>query len=182
MSGLSEIQVAEAGGDYALLGEIDFAHPLFAPFADPRFSDFSHIHFWKHRRVEFPTTAGVRVLAKFDDGSPALAQVPVGKGNLLVLASGWNPADSQLAVSSKFPPFMQTLLDWSGAAAPARFQFYTGDAIPVSGIVRRQSSMRNEAAIGKAVETARRRVNRSPKRICLAFTRRRSTANSGGLP
>ncbi len=61
---------------------------------------------------------------------PALAQIPVGKGNLLVLASGWNPADSQFAVSSKFPPFMQTLLDWSGAAAPARFQFSTGDAIP----------------------------------------------------
>jgi hypothetical protein len=130
LSGQPEIQVTEAGGDYALLGEIDFAHPLFAPFNDPRFSDFSHIHFWKHRRVEFPATAGVRVLAKFDDGSPALAQIPVGRGNLVVLASGWNPADSQFAVSSKFPPFMQTLLDWSGAAAPARFQFHTGDAIP----------------------------------------------------
>jgi hypothetical protein len=133
LSGQPEIQIAEAAGDYALLGEIDFAHPLFAPFNDPRFSDFSHIHFWKHRRVDFPATAGVRVLAKFDDGSPALAQVPVGRGNLLVLASGWNPADSQFAVSSKFPPFMQTLLDWSGAAGPARFQFYTGDAIPSPG-------------------------------------------------
>jgi hypothetical protein len=130
LTGWSDIQVSEAGGDYALLGRIDFTHPLFAPFADPRFSDFSHIHFWKHRRVEFPTTANVRVLAKFDDGSPALAQVPVGKGTLLVLASGWNPVDSQFAVSSKFPPFMETLLDWSSAAAPVRFQYSTGDAIP----------------------------------------------------
>ena len=70
------------------------------------------------------------MLAKFDDGSPALAQIPVGSGNLLVLASGWNPADSQLALSSKFPPLMQTMLDWSGGAVPARFQFQTGDAIP----------------------------------------------------
>jgi len=126
-------KTAEAGGDYALLGQIDFTHPLFAPFADPRFSDFSHIHFWKHRRVEFPATAKIRVLAKFDDGSPALAQIPVGQGNLLVLASGWNPADSQLAVSSKFPPLMQTLLDWSGAAILTRLQFSTGDAIPAPG-------------------------------------------------
>ena len=133
LTGWQEIQITEADGDYALLGQIDFTHPLFAPFADPRFSDFSHIHFWKHRRIEFPTTAPVRVLAKFDDGSPALAQIPVGQGNLLVLASGWNPADSQFAVSSKFPPFMQTLLDWSGAATPARFQFSTGDAIPALG-------------------------------------------------
>jgi hypothetical protein len=130
LTGLPEIRVTEAGGDYALLGQIDFTHPLFAPFADPRFSDFSAIHFWKHRRVEFPDTAKVRVLAKFDDGASALMQIAVGSGNLLVLASGWNPADSQFAVSSKFPPFLQTLLDWSGAAAVARFQFATSDAIP----------------------------------------------------
>ena len=112
---------------------IEAAAAVFAPFADPRFSDFTHIHFWKHRRVEIPATAQARVLAKFDDGSPALLQFSVGKGNLLVLASGWNPADSQFAVSSKFPPFMQMLLDWSGAATPSRFQFLTGDAIPSPG-------------------------------------------------
>ena len=130
LTGLPDIKITEAVGDYALLGDIDFTHPLFAPFADPRFSDFTHIHFWKHRRMEIPAGAQARVLAKFDDGSPALAQIPVGGGNLLVLASGWNPADSQLALSSKFPPLMQTMLDWSGGAVPARFQFETGDAIP----------------------------------------------------
>jgi len=91
--------------------------------------------------VEFPATAKVRVLAKFDDGSPALAQIPVGQGNLLVLASGWNPADSQLAVASKFPPLMQTMLDSSGPAVTTRFQFSTGEAIPApiaSGEVRWQ--------------------------------------------
>ena len=80
--------------------------------------------------MEMPPDAQARVLAKFDDGSPALAQIPVGRGNLLVLASGWNPTDSQLALSSKFPPLMQTMLDWSGGAVPARFQFETGDVIP----------------------------------------------------
>ena len=43
-------EMAEATGEYALFGEIDFSHPIFAPFADPRFSDFSRIHFWRHRR------------------------------------------------------------------------------------------------------------------------------------
>ena len=133
LAGVPTVQVTEAVGDYALLGEIDFAHPLFAPFADPRFSDFTHIHFWKHRRWEIPSSVQTQVLAKFDDGSPALAQISIGKGNLLVLASGWNPADSQFAVSSKFPPLMQTMLDWSGASEPERFQFQTGDAIPSPG-------------------------------------------------
>ena len=130
LTSLPDLKITEATGDYALLGTIDFTHPLFAPFADPRFSDFSHIHFWKHRHLELPSAAQARVLARFDDGSPALAQLPAGKGNLLVLAAGWNPADSQLALSSKFPPLMQTLLEWSGASAPARSQFETGETIP----------------------------------------------------
>ncbi|MEY2465794.1 MAG: hypothetical protein QOD03_315 [Verrucomicrobiota bacterium] len=130
LAGLPEIQITEASSDYALLGEINFMHPLFAPFADPRFSDFTHIHFWKHRRWEIPTSVPAQVLARFDDNSPALVQLSVGKGNLLVLTAGWNPADSQLAVSSKFPPLMQVMLDWSGATTPMRFQFETGDSIP----------------------------------------------------
>lgn len=130
LAGLPNAQITEAKGDYALLGDIDFSHPLFTPFADPRFSDFASIHFWKHRHWEIPAGASARVLAKFDDGSPALAQLSVGKGNLLVLASGWNPTDSQFALSSKFPPLMQRMLDWSGASTPVQFQFATGDAIP----------------------------------------------------
>ena len=127
---MPQVHLTEADGDFALLGRIDFKHPIFAPFDDPRFSDFSRIHFWKHRRWEIPSGIRANVLAEFDDDSPALAQIAVGKGQLLVLASGWNPADSQLAVSSKFPPLMQTMLEWSGSAVPVRFQFRTGDAIP----------------------------------------------------
>ncbi len=130
LSGTADVEVSEASGDYALLGEVDFTHPIFAPFADPRFSDFSRIHFWKHRRWTIAADLPARVLAKFDDGAPALAQITIGKGNLLVLAAGWNLADSQLAVSSKFLPLMQTILDWSGGAAPARSQFQIGESIP----------------------------------------------------
>ncbi len=125
-----DLEVTETPGDYALLGEIDFTHPIFAPFADPRFSDFSRIHFWKHRRCAIPPNLPARILAKFDDGSPALAQITVGKGNLLALFAGWQPADSQLALSTKFVPLMQTILDWSGGAAPTRTQFQIGDSLP----------------------------------------------------
>jgi hypothetical protein len=128
--GLPEARLTESDGEFALLGSIDFKHPLFKPFDDPRFGDFSHIHFWKHQRWDIPPAVHAHVLARFDDDSPALFQVDMGQGHLLVLTSGWDPADSQLAVSSKFPPLLQTMLDWSGASAPARFQFRTGDAIP----------------------------------------------------
>jgi len=146
------MEATEAAGDYALLGDVDFTHPIFAPFTDPRFSDFSRIHFWKHRMVKFATNLPVRVLAKFDDGSPALAQISEGKGNLLVLAAGWNPADSQLALSTKFVPLMQTILDWSGGAAPARTQFQIGDSIPAP--VAPGDTIRWTKPDGKTVEQA----------------------------
>jgi len=56
-----------SGAGYSMLGQIDFEHPLFAPFADPRFSDFTKIHFWKHRRIEAGHAPGARVVARFDN-------------------------------------------------------------------------------------------------------------------
>ena len=130
LAGVAEVELGEGSGDYALLGEIDFTHPIFAPFADPRFSDFSRIHFWKHRRWTVPATLPVHVLARFDDHAPALAQCSIGQGNLLTLSAGWNPADSQLAVSTKFLPLTQIILDWSGGAASVRSQFQIGESLP----------------------------------------------------
>lgn len=101
--------------NYAMLAEIDFQHPLFAAFADPRYSDFTKIHFWKYRRMDFSALTGARMLAKFDNGDPAIVEIPVGQGRVLVIASGWNTEDSQLAVSSKFVPLLYALLEHSGA-------------------------------------------------------------------
>jgi hypothetical protein len=148
--GLPEARMTESEGEFALLGSIDFQHPIFKPFDDPRFSDFSHIHFWKHQRWDIPPAIKARVLAKFDDDSPALFQVDMGHGHLLVLTSSWNPADSQLAVSSKFPPLLETMLDWSGASAPVRFQFHTGDAIAAPPSAGESVTWRKPAA-GKPI-------------------------------
>lgn len=96
---------------YLLLGEIDFTHPLFAPFSGPRYSDFTKIHFWKHRVVILKSPATTHVVARFDNGDPALLERSVGKGRVLALTSGWQPEDSQLALSSKFVPLAGALLD-----------------------------------------------------------------------
>ncbi len=97
--------------EYQLLGEIDFRHPLFAPFASPRYSDFTKIHFWKHRPVTLKTPATTQVVARFDNGDPALLERSIGEGRVLALTSGWQPDDSQLALSSKFVPLVGALLD-----------------------------------------------------------------------
>lgn len=119
-------------GDYAMLAEMDTSHPLLRPFADSRLRDFTKIRFWKHRvlRADGP---GVAVLAKFDSGDPALLAVKCGEGTLLVLASGWHPADSQLALSTKFVPLWFGWLEAAGFAHEAMATFEVGDAFPING-------------------------------------------------
>ncbi|HTH47355.1 MAG TPA: hypothetical protein VMB21_07575, partial [Candidatus Limnocylindria bacterium] len=132
--GRDTVALEEAKPDkYAMLADIDFRHPLFAPFADPRFSDFTKIHFWKYRKVEASEIPDARVIAKFDSGSPAILEVPVGKGRLVVLTSGWQPEDSQLALSSKFVPLLYSLLELAGGVTAAPSQFLVGDAVALAG-------------------------------------------------
>jgi len=94
-----------------MLGEIAFDHPLFAPLAGAQFNDFTKIHFWKYRRINNQSLGDARVLARFETGDPAVIEKSDGKGRLVVLASGWQPVDSELARSSKFVPLMTALLE-----------------------------------------------------------------------
>jgi hypothetical protein len=128
--GRDELPVVEAAAaNYAMLGQLDFGHPLLAPFADPRYSDFTKIHFWKHRSVRVDGVPEVRMIARFDNGDPALAEVPAGKGRLWLLTSSWRSEDSQLALSSKFVPLLYAMLEQSGAGREDRGQYAIGDPV-----------------------------------------------------
>jgi hypothetical protein len=88
LMGREGLNVSEANGEeYAMFGEIAFGDPLFARFADPRFNDFTKIHFWKHRRTDIADAPNVQVLARFDNGDPALFEQTHNPGRLLVLTS-----------------------------------------------------------------------------------------------
>jgi hypothetical protein len=112
LEGLTGVAVEakeSGGGDYALLGKIDFTHTLFATFADARFSDFTKMRFWKHRQITWPTDG--EVLARFENGDPFVVEHRLGKGRVVVMTSTWRPADSQLALSTKFVPLMENLVE-----------------------------------------------------------------------
>ncbi len=133
--GQETLAASEApGGSYAMLAQIDFTHPLFATFADSRYSDFTKIHFWRHRRIGLQAVPKVRVLARFDGGDIAVAEVPVGQGKVWIWAAGWQPDDSQLALSSKFVPLLYAMLEQSGGIKEQRSAYTVGDTVslPIS--------------------------------------------------
>jgi hypothetical protein len=133
LTGIQTVESREAdAGTYAMLNRIDFKHPLLAPFSDPRFGDFTKIHFWKHRHVNIDDLTGAEVLAWFDSNDPALFELHVNKGSLLVLTCGWNPSDSQLALSSKFVPLLYSILEYGGIFAGRQSQYFVGDRVMMS--------------------------------------------------
>jgi hypothetical protein len=155
LAGLGDLACTEADGQgaggkaYAMLSRIDFGHPLLAPFSDARFGDFTRIHFWRHRRIDLAGLRQARVLAWFDGNEPALVEVPVAKGTLLVLATGWDPGESDLALSSKFVPLLYSVLEYGGVVTTLPLQYSVADAVPVAarqgaspGSVRRPDGQR----------------------------------------
>ena len=101
---------------YSLLGRIDFKNPVFAPLSDSKFNDFSKVRYWRHRLLTLSEVDGWVIPAWFDSGAPAFLQRRVGDGELTILTSGWQPIESQFALSSKFVPIISQLF----ASATAR--------------------------------------------------------------
>ena len=119
----------------ALWTRLDWDHPLLSVFADPRFSDFTKIRFWKHRKMDLENVPGARAVIRFDQGDPALAVIPVQSGQCLVLTSSWGLEDGQLALSSKFVPLVYRLMEWSGALVESPSQFLVGMMITLPAAV-----------------------------------------------
>lgn len=125
-----ELEEGEPPTDFALLGEIDFGHPLFTPFAEARYSDFMKIHFWRYRRIDLPAESELRVLARFDDGAPFLLERTIGAGRILLFTSGWESADSDFARSSKFASLLHGILRLGVRSDLSARIFHVGDRVP----------------------------------------------------
>jgi hypothetical protein len=132
LAGVNKIESQEAAvSRYAMLGQLEFDHPLLKPFSDPRFGDFTRIHFWKYRRINIADCPGARVLAHFENDDPAWFEIPVGRGTLLVWTSGWQPSDSDLALSSKFVPLLYGTLEYGGTLTEHQSQYFVGAPVPM---------------------------------------------------
>ncbi|MCA9188071.1 MAG: VWA domain-containing protein, partial [Planctomycetales bacterium] len=152
---------------YSLWADIDFAHPLLAPMADARFNDFTKIQFWNVRRVELDAEADVgaengadthqRVLVRFDDHTPALWHQPLGSGLVWGMTSGWQPRDSNMALSTKFVPLINGLVDLCAENSPIAASYFVGETItlpePKAGEVRQLT-----LPIGDTIELAQEEI------------------------
>jgi hypothetical protein len=83
--------------------------------------------------MNLASVTNAAILAAFDSGQPALAAIPVQRGRLLVLASTWEPSNSQLALSTKFIPLLFGMLEQSANLSSTRHHFTVGEPVLLPG-------------------------------------------------
>ena len=98
------------------LGRLDYDHPVFEIFAGPHSGDFAGARFYRVRALR--TTDSARVLARFDDGSVALAEHRIGRGVVMIWASTLDAYWNDLALQPVYLPFIHSLVGYlSGRTA-----------------------------------------------------------------
>lgn len=125
---------ASPSQNYSLFGQIDFQHPLFSSFADPRFSDFTKIRFWSRNHLHLENSKIAKTIARFDDGLPAIVQFSRGSSSLFATAFGWQPKHSGFALSTKFVPFLYAMLDFGAETSQVQSHYFVGQEVNLSSL------------------------------------------------
>ncbi len=112
------------------LGYLDYDHPVFEIFSGPRSGDFTGARFFRARRFEASDSAAV--LARYDDGSPALVERRIGRGRLLVWTSSLDAFWNDLALQPVYLPFVHRLTEYLGGRAEPVPWFVTGQVVDLA--------------------------------------------------
>ena len=133
--------VDRSRGQPARLVGLEYGHSIFDPFRAPRSGDFSAARFYGYRA----STAGpgTTVLARFDDGAPALVEKRVGSGRVLVWLSSVDLVWNDLAVKPVFLPFVHQMARHLVAYREAAPWLTIGDVLdPAAGATPKAATQR----------------------------------------
>jgi len=112
------------------LGYLDYDHPVFEVFSGPRSGDFTGARFYRARA--FQPSDSATVLARFDDGSPALVERPSERGKVMVWTSTLDDFWNDLALQPVYLPFVHRLGEYLGGRAEVRPWFITGQVVDLA--------------------------------------------------
>lgn len=124
--------VDRLGGSGGTLTITSYDHPVFAPFRAPRSGDFSSLRILRYRRLAPDSQAAV--LARFDDGSPALVEGRVGEGRVAVWASDFQNRWSDLPVRPVFLPLVHRSTLHLAAYGEPRPAYTAGTSLDLSAL------------------------------------------------
>ncbi len=143
------------------LGYLDYDHPVFEIFRGPRRGDFSAARFFRARSWQVPQAdTTVTLLARFDDGSPALAERRPGEGRVLVWASTLDAFWTDLALQPVYLPFVHQLVRYASGRTDVLDAFTAGQVLDVSDARAMETAGLGE--VTEALAAAEERVVLTP--------------------
>ena len=163
--------VERLGGGGATLGYIDHSHSIFETFKDPRSGNFSPVRFFKYRGITPEQTD--KVLARFDDGAPALVERVMGSGRVVTFASTMDASWNDFPRKHLFLPLLHETVRYLAQYQEPESWYTVGRSldvsVPIAAIVR-------EGAAGD-VSTAARKLSG----VAVAPSGEQVTIGEGGL-
>ena len=124
IGGATRLRPAE---NYRLLSDLQMNHPIFRPFREPHSGSFSNVRFFRNARIS--VAEGADVLARFDNGDPALISMEVSKGRVLLFTSSADDSGNDLPLKAIYAPLWQQLLRFLEKFREDRLWYQVGDAI-----------------------------------------------------
>ena len=119
-----------AGGRAATHGVLDFSHVVFELFKAPRRGDFSGVRFFRYRPIS--PAAGDQVLARFANGTVAMAERRVGAGKVIAFGSTLDSDWNDLVLKPVFVPMLHQVARYLGAVEEVQAWQNAGQVIDVS--------------------------------------------------
>jgi hypothetical protein len=113
--------------DYIFMTDVRLDHPIFQPFGKPHSGTFSNVRFYSHSKVSVGPEA--EVLARFDNGDPALVAINVERGRVLLFASSADDASNDLPLKAVYAPFWQQMLRYLENYREQRYWLDMGDIL-----------------------------------------------------
>lgn len=121
-----------AGGG-ASLGDLRTEHPLFSPFRAAQ-AALGAPRYYRYTRLE--PAVGAEVLARFDDGAPAVVERRVGEGRWVLLAMDFDIRGSDLPLQPAFVPLTRRLALYAGGHEAMPLARTTGESWSPRGLRR----------------------------------------------
>lgn len=90
--------------------EVKFDHPIFEIFRESGRLSSAHVVGYVRSEPQVNAT----VLARFEDGSPALVESRSGKGRVLLFATSLGPSWNDLPLTPLFLPFVHQMIKYAG--------------------------------------------------------------------
>lgn len=159
------------GDGGASLARVDAQHPVFEPFRGGAAGQLSRARFFRYRQLDADPAA--TVLARYDDGTTAMAARDLGRGRVLALTAPLDGRWSDLVLQPVFVPLAHRLVRHASGRAVVPAWRTVGDLLDVAPLLAAAPQSDPDDGTAPVVRTpSGRRIGVTPERTMISLDER----------